>query len=137
MILGATVFWTPDLLWHAATGQEFGNRGGVLWLALIMPLALLGTYVYLKNGETEEKSKVVGLALMAGVYLLGGPFMFFGATFSGMGLLTPGEMLLLPVSPPLLFETTMYDGSLAALLVVFASSTFILAGQYALKRRLG
>jgi len=138
MVLGAAVFWMPDLLWHVVTGRDFGDHGGVLWLALIMPAGLLGAYVYLKNGEPEEKPKIVGWALMAGVYLLGGPFMFLAATFSGMGLLTPGEMLLLPVSPPLLFETTMYDGSLAALLIVFASSPFILAGQYALKRwRLG
>lgn len=138
--LGAAVFWMPDVLWHAVAGPNFGGHGGVLWLTLIMPLTLLGTYVCLKNGVPEEQSRLVGWALMAGVWLLGGPLIILGNVLTGAGysslgsLRTSLEMLPLSCFPPVLWVIATYDGTLGALLIVSVFAVLILSGR-SLRRR--
>lgn len=127
MALGAVGFWLPDAVWHAMRGYRFG-RLDILFLTLVMPITLLGTYRFLRKQSVNEKDHGVGLPLMLGVWMLGGFFIAVGASFSGGGFMGPdgfrGGVIttLTGLVPPFTYAMATYDGSLVALILVTLGS---------------
>jgi hypothetical protein len=122
MILGAVSFWIPDAIWHAIIGSKFGGRDAIA-LTGLMPLTLSAVYIFLKKHYKNEPAKPIGWPLILGVWVLGGPFMTFGASFSGGGFNGPDgisggiKLMLVTLIPIFTIDMATYDGSLGALFI--------------------
>ena len=124
MLLGASSFWLPDVLWHAVIARR--NLPG-LWDVIVptasMPLALLATYLFLKRQPVSQSAQNIGLPLVLGIWTLGGFFMAVGASFSGGGFVGPDGLrdgvigIMMGFVPPLTYIMAGYDGSLGALIL--------------------
>lgn len=129
MGVGSTAFWLPDLIVHAIAGSNFDKRQ--LWVVTaISPISLLVTYIILRPRAELSGLRHVGVAMLCGVWLLGGVFMFAASSFAGSGFarLDSGSMLLLLCSflPPVTCMMATYDGSLFALLGATLAAVVIL-----------
>src|SRR5712675_2022245 len=63
MAIGAVSFWTPDIIWHAMRGPNFG-RFDVLAMTVLMPSTLTGIYILLRKRLATTPHLNVGLPLM-------------------------------------------------------------------------
>ena len=128
--LGGTSFWLPDALWHGLRRSDFGGKD-VLAITVLMPLSLLAMYLFVKNRQSNESRRDLGLSLMLGVWFLGGFFMAVGASFSGGGFAGPGGFkvgvisTLLGFLPPATCDMATYDGSLGALILATSAAVLI------------
>jgi hypothetical protein len=122
-ILGACSFWLPDVLWHARR-QSISNVQDSVTLTVLMPLAFLTAYLVLRGRPLKGSSRATPWPLLAGVWLLAGPFMAVGASFAGAGFVGPDglstgtRMVLVSLLPIVSMPLAAHDGSLGALLTV-------------------
>jgi len=107
---------------HALHRQSF-NSFDVRVISIAMPLTLLVACVCsIKYVHTNVRA--AALAMLAGVWLLGGLCMTIGASFSGGGFVGPGGLrgaffvIAMSLLPIYTFIMSTYDGSLGALLLV-------------------
>jgi len=141
MILGAFSFWLPDALWHAIRGSRFNGRDAIA-LTVLLPLTLLTVYILVKRQHPGEPSRSVGWPLLVGVWLLGGPFIVMGASFSGGGFVGPdgflGGVRAILISALPIFTITMatYDGSLGALYITSVVALAIWVWTNVAKRKI-
>jgi len=129
MALGAVSFWTPDIIWHAIRGPEFG-KFDVLAMSVLMPSTLTGMYILLRKRLAHTAHRNVGLPLMLGIWTLGMFFMGIAATVSGGGFVGPypWDGVIASLSGLLLFPTFVmatYDGSLGAPIVATLAAIVI------------
>ncbi len=129
-LLGAFSFWLPDVLIHALSGYQFDTKQ--VWMVSgICPLTLLLAYALVLKKADREGFTHHGIAMMAGVWLLGGIFMMTGYTFSGGGFAHfDFQIFLVTLAsffPVLTCMMATYDGSLLALIAVTFGAILILA----------
>ncbi|SRR6266851_1149067 len=141
MAFGAVSFWLPDTIWHAIRGYRF-NSTDVIAISILLPLTLLGMYLFIKSRPANEPRAHVGLPLMLGVWLLGGFFIAVGASFEGGGFVGGNGfrggvvMTLIGLVPPGTYMMAAYDGSLGALvLATLAAILIAVSGRRREKRR--
>lgn len=140
MALGAVSFWTPDIVWHAIRGPEFG-KFDVLAMTILMPSTLTCIYFLLRKRLAPTPHRNVGLPLMLGIWTLGMFFMDIAATVSGGGFVGPypWDGVIASLSGLLLFPTFVmatYDGSLGALVVATLAAIVIAVSRRRKQRRL-
>jgi len=122
-VIGAAAFWLPDLLWHLVRGEGF-DRIDVLGVTILMPTALLVSYLLLRRANRAAPQRFQAWPLMLGVWELGGYFMLLSATLQHSGFRNmhgPSDFLmavLLPLIPIYTLIMATYDGSLGALIIV-------------------
>ena len=120
-LVGACSFWLPDVLAHGFWRYSFDTKQ--VWLVTAAsPLTLLAVYLLLLMRAERKGFRIHGVAMMTGVWLLGGIFMMISATFSGggfsqfsLGVLLWTIATIIPVATCMM---ATYDGSLLALLIV-------------------
>jgi hypothetical protein len=129
---GALSFWLPDVAVHVAARQTFDSPH--VWLiTFLMPATFLLAYLAGRRLAVQREFKWVGLAMLLGVWLLGGLFMTVAATASGAGFAGPNGiregllMIALSLIPPVTYMMAGYDGSLFALLAVSIGALLIWA----------
>ena len=138
--IGAVSFWLPDSLWHAIRGSNFSGADA-LTITVLLPLALLVTYLIVKRRSTNEQQRNVGLPLMLGVWTLGGFFITAGSSFSGGGFVGPDGfrggvfITLIGLVPPFTYILATYDGSLGALLLATLAAALIVVKDRSRERR--
>src|SRR6266852_4586832 len=88
MALGAVSFWTPDIIWHAIRGADFGMFD-VIAMTFLMPSALSGIYILLRKRLSPTPQRNIGFPLILGIWVLGMFFMDIAATVSGGGFVGP------------------------------------------------
>ena len=128
-LIGACSFWLPDVAVHAFTRFDFQAKH--LWLVTaISPAALLLTYLLLLKPARRANFRQLGVAMMVGLWLLGGIFMMGSASFSGGGFASfhLGTLLwaLLSIVPVMTCMMAIYDGSLFALAIVTIGALCVL-----------
>jgi hypothetical protein len=139
MAVGAVSFWLPDSLWHAIRGSNF-NGADVLAITVLLPLTLLAMYLFIKRRPTNEPRRYVGLAMMLGVWMLGGFFITVGSSFSGGGFVGPDGfrggvfITLIGLVPPFTYVLATYDASLGALLLATLAAILIGVKERSRKR---
>jgi len=129
---GALSFWLPDTAVHVAARPTFDSPH--VWLiTFLMPATFLLAYLVGRRLAVQREFKWVGLAMLLGVWLLGGLFMTVAATASGVGFAGPNGirdgllMIALSLIPPVTYMMAAYDGSLFALLAVSIGALLIWA----------
>jgi hypothetical protein len=120
LLLGATVFWVPDVLVHMGSGAAFGPAE-VLLITMVMPALTLLAYARIdrKGARTARGWARAGLMLL-GIWGLGPTFMMISATAGGAGFFgfnTWADWLMLLHVPAATFIAATYDGALGALLL--------------------
>jgi hypothetical protein len=129
MILSAVCFWSPDTLVHAIRANVFSSID-VIVISVAMPLCLLVALVLAKQITKIDPLKHIA-AILTGVWLFGGVFMFLGATFSGGGFSSPMGIrwvvtsIALSLLPPYAFILAAYDGALWALLFITSVAALV------------
>jgi hypothetical protein len=121
VLLGATVFWVPDVLVHAGSGAAFGPAE-VLLITMVMPILTLLAYARVDRRGTHTLRGWPRAGLMlVGIWVFGPTFMMISATFGGAGLLgfsTWADWSMLLYVPAVTFILATYDGALGALLLI-------------------
>jgi len=109
-------------------------------LTVFLPLALFIGLVFLKRRLPGEPSKFMGWPLV-GVWLLGGPFIVIGASFSGGGFVGPDgfigglRMMFITLVPIFTIPMATYDGSLGALYIVSVVALLIWVWTYVANKK--
>jgi hypothetical protein len=141
MAFGAISFWLPDTIWHAIRRYKFSSPD-VIAITILLPLTLLGMYLFIKSRPASERRSSVGLPLMLGVWMSGGFFIAMGAGFEGGGFVGGNgsrggvAMTLIGLLPPGTYMMAAYDGSLGALvLATLAAILIAVSGRWRKKRR--
>ena len=121
MLAGAIAFWTPDILLQVRSGYSVEGRVTLL-LAILLPWVLFSIYrVLLSLRGKEYKSPSIAFYMLLGVWTLGSAAMATGAAFTSGGFPYQGEVvdvnLLTSLLPSSTFRLSMFDGSLAALVL--------------------
>jgi len=134
LLLGAAVFWVPDVLVHAGSGNAFGPAE--VWLiTMVMPILTLAAYARVDRTGTKTMRGWSRAGLMlVGIWAFGPTFMMVSATFGGAGFLgfnTWADWAMLFHVPAVTFIAATYDGALGALLL----ATLLLPCAAALGRR--
>jgi hypothetical protein len=140
MALGAVSFWTPDIIWHAVRGPEFG-RFDVIAMTVLMPSALTGIYILLRKRLAPTPHQNMGFPLMLGTWTLGMFFMAIAATVSAGGFVGPypWDGVIASLFGLLLFPTFVmaaYEGTLGALVVATLGAIVIAVSRRRKQRRL-
>ena len=121
--IGAVFFWLPDLVVHAIYSRTF-DTPQVVAITFLMPATLLGGYLVARRFAERFDFKRIDIAMLVGVWLTGGMFMFVGATPSGGGFASGGGFWVpvmvaaLSLIPIYTLMAAIYDGSLFALVAV-------------------
>ena len=124
VVLGAGLFWIPDIALHAvaATGLAAGH---VLVLTGLLPITCGLGFAYRCRAQMKVAMRLTVAGLMVlGVWLFGPLAMTAGATFSGGGFsqseapVLPGLLGMTAMFPLTTFMMSAYDGTLGALVVV-------------------
>lgn len=117
-LIGALVFWSPDVILHAIRGERLSR----LLLTVLLPALGVPGMLVLRVVANRERRKWVALLALVGTWVTGGLACALGATFGGVGFFTGGgwELALVGALPPMLFIAATYDGSLFGLLIYTA-----------------
>ena len=122
-LLGACSFWLPDVLWHGLR-QSSSNTHDAITLTVLMSLPFVIAYVLFRIHPLKGARSSTQWPLLAGVWLLAGPFMAIGASLAGAGFVGPDglstgtHIVLASLVPIASIPLAAYDGSLGALLTV-------------------
>ncbi len=121
-VVGALSFWLPDVIIHFLARRSFDSPH--VWaITLVSPTTFLVAYLSLRRIAAHRDYRALGIAMMLGVWFLGGLFMIAIATAAG-GFAGPNRIgtvfmfLLFSWFPPLTWIMATYDGSLGALVIV-------------------
>lgn len=126
VLLGAFLFWTPDVLVHWLRGKHFSGWD-VLILTLLLPSITCLVLVLLWTRSRERKShKAEAFAALAGIWVFGPAMMslewiFGGAHAHGLRFV----LVCTALFPVCTFVMSTYDGTLGALIIMTALLLFL------------
>ena len=127
---GAVSFWLPDVVVHAHAGPNLDARHA--WaITVLAPAMFLGAYLVARRLARQRHFKMVGPAMLLGVWLSGGLFMTLAAILSrseftgGTGIWRV-VVIFMSVIPIVTFVLAAYDGSVFALLAITLAGLLVL-----------
>jgi hypothetical protein len=134
-VTGALSFWLPDVAIHRVAGPNF-NSLHVWVITLVSPTTFLIAYVLARRFVAKLGYDRTGVAMLLGVWFLGGLFMVLSGTIAGNVV----GMVVLSFIPIVTYVLATYDGSLFALLAVTTGALLIWSvrsrkSSYSLLRR--
>jgi hypothetical protein len=120
-LLGALVFWTPNVVVHWIIAYRFSGFV-VIGLTVLLPaVTILFFHAFLWPSLKQESRLSAALFAVLGIWITGPSMLTFSASFCGGGLTQPdawrffvfGTLLF----PLFTFVMSAYDGTLFALLL--------------------
>jgi cyanate permease len=122
-LIGAGVFWIPDIVIHAFYRKEFGSKA-VLFFTCLAPIISLAILIFLTRRQPKHHPFIISLFMLLGIWILGPFFMSIGASFSVGGFASEyiniwtfllQATILFPLST---WMMSAYDGSMGALILL-------------------
>lgn len=126
-VAGALSFWLPDVVIHLVARGNF-DSAHVWAITLLSPITFLVAYLSLRRIAAQRNYGRLGVAMMLGVWFLGGPFVIIVIAAATGGFAGPNRVdqvirfLLFSWLPPFTWVMATYDGSLGALMIVTFSA---------------
>ena len=137
IVLGAIVFWAPDIAVHSIRGYRFSYTDAIGVTFLLPATTYLFFHLVWWPWRKQTNRLPSGLFAVLGIWIAGPSMLTFSASFCGGGLTQPDAWhffvfgtLLFP-----LFTLVMstYDGTLFALLLV--TLLLLILANFRLQRR--
>ena len=121
-LLGALVFWTPNVVVHWIVAYRFSGYV-VMGLTVFLPAMTILFFRMVSRPSLKQQSRLSqALFAVLGIWIAGPSMMTFSSSFCGGGLTQPDAWrffvfgtLLFPVFT---FVMSAYDGTLFALLLI-------------------
>ena len=123
-VTGALSFWLPDVAIHRFAGPNF-NSPHVWVITFVSPGTFLIAYVLARRFGAKRGYDRTGIAMLLGVWFLGGLFMALSGTIVWNGFGGVLDMVVLSFIPIVTYMLATYDGSLFALLAVTLGALLI------------